>query len=198
MLYPAGPLYTDWNGIAFSMNGSVLIAGQSSSTATQVIFWWEPTVQQYIEETASGKHEATPTSSSLTISPVGQFGTTSPPTCAVPTTSIYFTLCSQIVGATYTVTLSALLTLQNTPLLSASNSTYYLATAAQGQRTYTNLTTGQVTTNIIQALAAPGQLGGTTSTHTRRPPPRSTAQHNGSTGRGAERRRSEAAVRRRM
>ena len=162
-LYPAGPRVTDWNGIGFVMNGSVPINGQSS-TGRSLVFWYQQAVGEYLEETASGTHEATPTASNFQVLPYSPYTNGPTLSCALPTFPVlgqlvYFTFCSQLGGPTWTAVMSGLLTGQNFPYPTGPTDTAYLMTNAIGTRTYTNLTTGQVTVNTIVGLAAVGQTG---------------------------------------
>ena len=157
MLYPNGPLVTDWDGIAFKMNGTVPIAGQSSTVA-ELVFWWEGSVDQYLEESAGSSHEVTPTQSGFTVVPYSSYSGGSL-SCQLPSTVSYYTFCSQIIGPDWTSVMSGLLHANNLPMGSAGQ-TSFLITSASGVRYFTNTTTGNVTISTIVALAAPGQLGG--------------------------------------
>ena len=66
LLYPGAPSAVDWDGLALRMDGVVPITGQQSASSS-VVLWYQPSMQQYLEETANSQHEATPSASNFTV-----------------------------------------------------------------------------------------------------------------------------------
>lgn len=162
-LYPGYSIATDWDGIAFNMDGPVLIAGQANH-GNQVVFWREAADNAYLEETASNRHELAPSYTSFSLQPY--VAGSAIPACSVPQVAgndVYYSFCSQLIGTNFTVILTGMLTVQNIPLTSTSGQLRYLVKAASGERIYTDLLTGVKTTNYITSLAPLNTLGGNTN-----------------------------------
>ena len=153
-VYYGYPQQTDWNGIAFTMSGNVVIEGEPNGGSTFVL-WYQMAVGQYLEETASGRHETTPTFSSLSFQPYSGV----PTPCQIPLQAqqiIYYSFCSVIQGATWQSVMSGTLFLSNVLLLESdvtgTLAPAYYVVGANGTRTFTGNTT-QVAT--ITGVATP-------------------------------------------
>ena len=133
------------------------IAGQTS-TVPELVFWYEGSVGQYLEESAGSSHETTPTQSYFAVTPYSPY-TGGSLSCALPSANSYYTFCSQLIGPDWTAVMSGLLAANSEPL-TVNGQTAYLITSATGVRYFTNTTTGDVTVNYIAALAALDQQGG--------------------------------------
>ena len=111
-VYYGQQIPTDWNGIAFVMDGQVAVAGEPQAGNGSFVLWYQAAIGQYLEETASSSHETTPVYSQLTFQPYS--GTPVP--CQVPQLqqlTVYYSFCSVLAGPGWTSTMSGVLSVSN-------------------------------------------------------------------------------------